>query len=63
MLVLRRKIGQSLTIGEEIEVIVLSITGNQVRLGAQAPKTVRIDRKEMKNRRQLEELKHDEVHS
>lgn len=51
MLVLRRKIGQSLTIGDEIEVVVLSILGNQVRLGAQAPKAIRIDRKEMKERR------------
>lgn len=55
MLVLRRKIGQSLTIGEEIEVIVLSITGNQVRLGAQAPRAIRIDRKEMRDKRELEE--------
>ena len=47
MLVLRRKIGQSITIGEGIEVMVLSVSGSQVRLGTQAPDAVRIDRTEM----------------
>lgn len=41
--------------GIEILVVVLSVTGNQVRIGYEAPKSVRIDRAEIHQRRQLTE--------
>jgi len=47
MLVLTRKIGQSIVIGDEIEVVVLEVRGEQVRVGIRAPKTVSVHRKEI----------------
>ncbi|MDR3690540.1 MAG: carbon storage regulator CsrA [Fimbriimonas sp.] len=47
MLVLTRKVGQSIVIGDEIEVVVLEVRGEQVRVGIRAPKTVSVHRKEI----------------
>ncbi|HLQ72719.1 MAG TPA: carbon storage regulator CsrA [Bacillota bacterium] len=47
MLVLSRKIKESIMIGEEIEIKVLAIEGDQVKLGVEAPKSVDIYRKEI----------------
>lgn len=47
MLVLTRKLQQSIMIGDEIEVVVLEVRGEQVRLGIRAPKTVTVHRKEI----------------
>ena len=47
MLVLSRKREQSIMIGDEIEVIVVDIRGDRVRLGITAPKTVPVDRREV----------------
>ena len=47
MLVLTRKVHQSIVIGEEIEVVVLEVRGEQVRLGIRAPKNVDVHRKEI----------------
>lgn len=47
MLVLTRKLHQSIMIGEEIEVVVLEVRGEQVRLGIRAPKDVTVHRKEI----------------
>lgn len=47
MLVLTRKVGQSIVIGNEIEVVVLEVRGEQVRIGISAPKTVSVHRKEI----------------
>lgn len=47
MLVLTRKLGQSIVIGDEIEVVVLEVRGEQVRIGIRAPKTVAVHRKEI----------------
>ncbi len=47
MLVLTRKLGQSIMIGDEIEVVVLEVRGEQVRIGIRAPKTVSVHRKEI----------------
>jgi carbon storage regulator len=47
MLVLSRKIGEEVIIGENVRVRVLSIQGNQVRLGFVAPRTVQIHRQEL----------------
>ncbi|MDE7221113.1 MAG: carbon storage regulator CsrA [Oscillospiraceae bacterium] len=48
MLILQRKAGESLAIGEEIEVTVLSVEAGRVRLAIQAPKSVPILRSELK---------------
>ena len=47
MLVLTRKSNQSIMIGDEIEVSVLSVMGEKVRIGIQAPQTVPVFRKEI----------------
>jgi len=47
MLVLTRKVHQSIVIGDEIEVVVLEVRGEQVRLGIRAPKDVQVHRKEI----------------
>jgi carbon storage regulator len=47
MLVLTRKSNQSLMIGDDIEVTVLSITGEKVRIGIQAPREIPVFRKEI----------------
>ncbi|CAN5399389.1 carbon storage regulator CsrA [soil metagenome] len=47
MLVLTRKLGQSIVIGDEVEVVVLEVRGEQVRIGIRAPKTVSVHRKEI----------------
>lgn len=47
MLVLTRKVHQSIVIGDGIEVVVLEVRGEQVRLGIKAPKDVTVHRKEI----------------
>ena len=47
MLALTRKKSESIMIGEQVEVVVLSISGEQVRLGIIAPKHVAVHRKEV----------------
>jgi carbon storage regulator len=47
MLILTRRIGESLMIGDRITVTVLDVKGNQVRLGINAPKDVAFDREEV----------------
>jgi carbon storage regulator len=47
MLVLTRKIHQSIVIGDDVEVVVLEVRGEQVRLGIRAPKDVAVHRKEI----------------
>jgi carbon storage regulator len=47
VLVLTRKSNQSIMIGDEIEVSVLSIMGEKVRIGIQAPRTIPVFRKEV----------------
>jgi carbon storage regulator len=47
MLVLSRKIGEKIVIGDEIEVTIVEIKGRQVRLGINAPKGVKIWREEL----------------
>lgn len=47
MLVLRRKVGEKLLIGEDIEVVVLEVTGDRVKLGIDAPREVEILRQEL----------------
>jgi carbon storage regulator len=47
MLVLTRKIKEAIQIGDDIEITVLAISGDQVKLGINAPKHVEIHRKEI----------------
>ncbi len=47
MLVLTRKVNQSIMIGEGVEVVVLDVRGEQVRLGIKAPDDVKVHRKEI----------------
>jgi carbon storage regulator len=50
VLILTRRAGESLMIGEEITVTVLGIKGNQVRIGINAPTNVAVHREEIFNR-------------
>jgi carbon storage regulator len=54
MLILSRRIGETMRIGDEIEVVVLGVRGNQVRLGVKAPKDVSVHRQEIYERIQKE---------
>ncbi|MEQ8350036.1 MAG: carbon storage regulator CsrA [Leptospiraceae bacterium] len=47
MLVLARKINESIMIGDDIEIVVVDIKGDQVKLGIRAPKNVAIHRTEI----------------
>lgn len=55
MLILTRRVGEKLMIGDDIEVIVLGVKGNQVRLGVQAPDDVQVHREEVFQRIQDEQ--------
>jgi carbon storage regulator len=54
MLVLSRRLGETLIIGDDIKITVLGISGNQVRLGIAAPKDVSVHREEVYRRIQDE---------
>ena len=49
MLILQRKAGESLLIGEDVEISILSVESGRVRLAIEAPKSVSILRSELKN--------------
>ena len=50
MLIPTRKVGETLTIGDNIEVTVLEVRGGQVRIGVNAPRDVVVNRKEILTR-------------
>lgn len=50
MLILTRKVGEALKIGDDVTITVLSVKGHQVRIGIDAPKDVSVHREEIYNR-------------
>lgn len=52
MLILTRRIGESIHIGDDITIVVLDVKGSQVRLGVEAPQGVAIDRQEIRLRKE-----------
>ncbi|MEX9957910.1 carbon storage regulator CsrA [Providencia alcalifaciens] len=54
MLILTRRVGETLMAGDEITFTVLGVRGNQVRIGVEAPKNVSVHREEIYKRIQAE---------
>ena len=57
MLILTRRVGETLMVGDEVTVTVLGVKGNQVRIGVNAPKEVEVHREEVYARIQQEREK------
>ncbi|AEF53733.1 MULTISPECIES: carbon storage regulator CsrA [Marinomonas] len=55
MLILTRRVGETLMVGDEVSVTVLGVKGNQVRIGINAPKDVSVHREEIYLRIQKEQ--------
>ena len=63
MLILTRRVGETLVIGDDVNVTVLGVRGNQVRLGVDAPKEVAVHREEIYQRIQNEGDNNDSSNS
>ncbi|MEC8063624.1 MAG: carbon storage regulator CsrA [Pseudomonadota bacterium] len=61
MLILTRRIGEVLVIGEDVKLTVLGVRGHQVRIGVDAPKDVAVHRKEIYEKIQTTEASNDRV--
>jgi len=59
MLILTRRVGETLVIGDDVTVTVLGVRGNQVRLGVNAPKEVAVHREEIYQRIQKEKASNE----
>ena len=47
MLILTRRVGEALMVGDETKIVVLGVKGSQIRLGINAPKDVKVHREEI----------------
>ena len=54
MLILTRRVGETIMVGDDVQVTVLGIKGNQIRIGINAPEEVAVHREEIYNRIQAE---------
>jgi len=61
MLILTRRVNETLMIGNDVTVTVLGVNGAQVRIGIQAPKNVAVHREEVYERIQIEEQQSGKV--
>ena len=59
MLILTRRIGETLMVGDDVTITVLGVKGNQVRIGVNAPKDVAVHREEIYERIQSEQAGND----
>lgn len=60
MLILTRRVGEVLCIGDDVTATVLAVKGNSVRMGIEAPKHVAVDREEIRARKNAEQIGADE---
>lgn len=51
MLILTRRVGEVLCVGDDVKVTVMGVKGNQVRIGIEAPKELSVDREEIRERK------------
>jgi carbon storage regulator len=56
MLILTRRVGESLMIGDDVTITVLGVKGNQVRIGVNAPKSIAVHREEIYKKIQQEKV-------